>query len=93
MEERPDGHERRLEAGREGLKGGCKAGNPTACAMKYGNYFSPIQEQFDRLLLNQGQHYLAIYEDPPNPDFKAPVQCPRSTARPRAPTRWPARAR
>ncbi|MFG3690423.1 PxKF domain-containing protein [Micromonospora sp. NPDC047740] len=55
------------------LKNGCKAGNPTACALKYGNYFNPIQEQFNGLLLNQGQHYLGIYEDPPNPDFDQPV--------------------
>ncbi|GAA1023886.1 hypothetical protein Aple_008950 [Acrocarpospora pleiomorpha] len=63
------------------LKNGCKAGNPTACALKYGNYFSPIQEQFDGLLLNQGQHYLGIYEDPPNPDFDQPV-VPKPVAAP-----------
>ncbi|GHJ47658.1 hypothetical protein Cs7R123_50000 [Catellatospora sp. TT07R-123] len=62
------------------LKNGCKAGNPTACALKYGNYFSPIQEQFNGLLLNQGQHYLAIYEDPPNPDFDQPVVAEPVTA-------------
>jgi hypothetical protein len=61
------------------LKGGCKAGNPTACALKYGNYFSSIQQQFDGLLLNQGQHYLGIYEDPPNPDFRRPVTLPAAT--------------
>ena len=55
------------------LSSGCRAGNPTACALKYGNYFSPIQKQFDGLLLNQGQHYLGIYEDPPNPNYKSPI--------------------
>jgi alpha-tubulin suppressor-like RCC1 family protein len=55
------------------VKGGCKAGNPWACGMKYANYFGPIKKSFDQLLVNQGLHYLAIYEDPPNSDFKHPV--------------------
>ncbi len=58
------------------IKGGCKAGNPWACAMKYANYFGPIKKQFDQLLVNQGLHYLAIYEDPPNTDFKHPIAVP-----------------
>ncbi len=58
------------------IKGGCKAGNPWACAMKYANYFGPIKKQFDQLLVNQGLHYLAIYEDPPNTDFKHAITAP-----------------
>lgn len=55
------------------IKTGCKAGNPLACAMKYGNYFGPIKKSFDELLVNQGVHYLGIYEDPPNEDYKHAV--------------------
>lgn len=55
------------------VKGGCKAGNPTACALKYGKFYSVVQEKFAGLLANEGQHWLAIYEDPPNPDFDRPV--------------------
>jgi alpha-tubulin suppressor-like RCC1 family protein len=64
------------------LKVQCKAGNAIGCAMKKLDYFGGVKERFLTLLLSQANHYLAIAEDPPNPNYKsltalAPVDFPR----------------
>ena len=66
----------------QALKTQCKGGNPIGCAMKKLDYFGGVKERFLTLLTSQANHYLAIAEDPPDPDYEqvttvAPVDVPR----------------
>ena len=52
------------------IKTQCTVGNTVACAMKRVDYFGGIKERFLGLLLSEANHYLAIAEDPPDPNFE-----------------------
>ena len=54
----------------QAIKTQCTVGNSVACAMKKVKYFSGIKERFLGLLLSEANHYLAIAEDPPDPNYQ-----------------------
>ncbi len=52
------------------IKVQCETGSVVGCAMKKIDYFGGIKERFLGLLLSESNHYLAIAEDPPEPDYE-----------------------
>src|SRR4051794_19550080 len=66
----------------QALKTECMAGSPVGCVLKNINYLSGVKERFLALVLSEANHYKAIADDPPDPNFdKAttiePVDVPR----------------
>ena len=70
-----------FEQADKAIKLQCEIGNAIGCAMKKLDYFDPVKKKFLALLLNQANHYRAIAQDPPDPQFDQATRVTRRADR------------